>query len=117
MSSMPARAPPAPALARFEDANGSLKLNFSENGFRSPELLSEKSGDGLVVLRFRRRRYTKSTMSAVSTMTPPTEPTTPPMIFGEEDDLLELPPEEVADEGCAVTKDVMVLSFWVKVVE
>lgn len=114
MSSMPAKAPPAPVEDRF-DENGILNPNFSENGFRSPELFSEKSGDGLVVLRLRRRRYTKSTAKAPSAMMPPTEPTTPPMILGEDDSLPESGDADAV--GSAVTYEVMVLSPRVKVVE
>lgn len=110
MSSMPANAPPAPPPEeRFDDENGIFNPNFSENGFRSPELFSEKSGDGLMVLRLRRRRYTKSTAKALSTITPPTEPTTPPIILGEDDSLPESPDDADA-VGSAVTNEVMVLS-------
>lgn len=78
-------------------------------------MFSEKSGDGLVVLRLRRRRYTKSTAKAPSAMMPPTEPTTPPMILGEDDSLPESGDADAV--GSAVTYEVMVLSPRVKVVE
>ena len=108
MSSMPAKAPPPEE--RFDDEDGIFNPNFSENGFRSPELFSEKSGDGLMFLRLRRRRYTKSTAKALRTIIPPTDPTTPPIILGEDDSLPESPEDDADAVGSAVTNEVMVLS-------